>query len=71
MKIYFKNLQFVKHRLPHGDTTFDPTPASNCEKTNEQKIFSIMHLLTPSSKPDAGSWTWRQNSTEHIPVYFK
>ena len=30
-----------------------------------------MNWLLPSSQLDAGSWKWRHNSTEHIPVIFK
>ena len=25
MKVYFGNLHFVKHRMHHGDITFDPS----------------------------------------------
>jgi len=37
MKIYLSNLLFVQHLLPHGDTTFDPSPASNCEQAKKTK----------------------------------
>ena len=73
-------LTFVGYLMLHGDITLDQNhgdvslcPASTCGKSkhniNKFSVFCIIWL--PSSEYDTGCSTWRQNSTEHIPVILK
>jgi len=48
-----------------------PRPAPNCEQMKHNiKKFSVFRItwLPPSSEPDTGYSTWRNNSIYHIPV---